>query len=134
MKQKLYRSSKKENSKNVSWYKRFFDSNAFTIFLIILFALSLIKVSKELFIRHDINSEINELTEKKESLEGSVKEMNNLIAYLQTDYYIEKEARLKLNLAKPGEKQINLLNSEGEEIIHQDETSNISKWFNYFFK
>ena len=134
MKQKLYRSSKKENIKNVSLYKRFFDSNAFTIFLIILFALSLIKVSKELFIRHDINSEINELTEKKESLEGSVKEMNNLIAYLQTDYYIEKEARLKLNLAKPGEKQINLLNSEGEEIIHQDETSNISKWFNYFFK
>jgi cell division protein FtsB len=134
MKQKLYRSSKKESSKKTSWYKRFFNSNAFTIFLIIFFLFSLIKVTKELFIRYDINNEINELTEKKESLESSIKEINNHISFLQTDYYIEKEARLKLNLAKPGEKQINLLNSEDEEIIHQDEISNISKWFNYFFK
>lgn len=134
MKDKSYRSKRGSGSKNISWYKKFFDSNFFIIFIIILFLFSFIKISKELFIRHDISSEINQLTEKKESLDGSVKEMNNLIAYLETDYYIEKEARLKLNLAKPGEKQINLLNSEGEEIIHQDETSNISKWFNYFFK
>ncbi len=134
MKDKSYRSKRGSGSKNISWYKKFFDSNFFIIFIIILFLFSFIKISKELFIRHDISSEINQLTEKKESLDGSVKEMNNLIAYLETDYYIEKEARLKLNLAKPGEKQINLLNSEDEEIIHQDESSNISKWFNYFFK
>ncbi len=61
--------------------------------------------------------------------------MDKLISYLKTDEYIEKQARLELNLSKPGEKQINLvnLNDTASSDLSEDQIPNVEKWFNYFF-
>jgi hypothetical protein len=59
-----------------------------------------------------------------------------MIAYLKTDQYIEKEARTKLNLVKPGEKQINFTSSTDSlaQVDLSKKSPNYIKWFNYFFQ
>lgn len=126
----------KNNSRKSEWRSKIWQSNIITLILIVLLVFSFIKVSKEVLLRYEINKEISELDNKLQSLEEKTKKTNNLIAYLQTDEYIEEEARLKLNLSKPGEKQINLTAqpSSSMEIEESDNRTNISKWFNYFFE
>ena len=126
----------KNNTRKFEWRSKIWQSNIFTLILIVLLIFSFIKVSKEVLLRYEINKEISALDTKLNSLEEKTEKMNNLITYLQTDEYIEEEARLKLNLSKPGEKQINLTArpSSSSEIEEKDPRTNINKWFDYFFK
>jgi cell division protein FtsB len=115
--------------------QKFWGSNIFTAFLIFILIFSIIKVSKELILRYEINQQINELETKLSDLESKTDKMDELIAYLQTDEYIEKEARLKLNLSKPGERQINISGDEPDQKdFVNNENPNLIKWFNYFFE
>ena len=85
-------------------------------------------------LRLEIKKEINTLEVQLNDLEGKKAKMDQLISYLKTDEYIEKQARTELNLTKPGEKQVNLVGFEGSNQNLADENiSNIQKWFNYFF-
>ncbi len=123
----------KTKSKKVK--KKFWGSNIFTSILVIILVFSIIKVSKEIMLRYEINQQINELETKLSDLESKTDKMDELIAYLKTDEYIEKEARLKLNLSKPGERQINISGDEQvqREVVNNDD-QNLIKWFNYFFE
>lgn len=111
------------------------ESNLFTVILILVLFFSLFKMVREIKVRSDINKEIASLQAQRQKLEGQKADLEELLSYLQTDNYIEKEARLKLNLSMPGEKQINL---SGEQPPPPDEAaeyrSNAAKWFDYFFK
>jgi cell division protein FtsB len=115
--------------------KKFWGSNIFTSVLVIILVFSIIKVSKEIMLRYEINQQINELETKLSDLESKTNKMDELIAYLKTDEYIEKEARLKLNLSKPGEHQINISGDKQiqEELVNNNDP-NLIKWFNYFFE
>lgn len=119
-----------------NYLKRLYHSNIAIIILFILVVFSFIKVTKELILRYSINKEIGGIEEQFNELNGKKNDLDNLVAYLETDQYIEEEARLKLNLAKPGEKQINLQNGNNIDlnIKKVDNLSNYNKWFNYFFK
>ncbi|MBT7228853.1 septum formation initiator family protein, partial [Candidatus Parcubacteria bacterium] len=116
--------------------RKIWGSNISTVVLVLLLVLSFVKVTKEVLLRYEIHQEIKHLENQKTDLEGQKGQMEQLISYLKTDEYIEKQARLKLNLSKPGEKQINITSGEyGEEIALDGENSpNFVKWFNYFFK
>ncbi len=90
---------------------------------------------REIKVRSDINKEIASLQAQQQKLEGQKADLEKLLSYLQTDNYIEKEARLKLNLSMPGERQINLSGEEPSPPANSAEyQSNIAKWFDYFFK
>lgn len=125
----------KNNNNNRGWKIKVWQSNLSTLVLIVLLIFSFIKVSKEILLRYEINNEIEVLDTKLNDLKNKTDKMNNLISYLQTDEYIEEEARLKLNLSKPGEKQINLATrpSTSLDFGDVDDRTNISKWFDYFF-
>jgi cell division protein FtsB len=86
-------------------------------------------------LRYEIKKEINSLQVQLEDLEDKTSKMDKLISYLKTDEYIEKQARLELNLSRPGEKQINLVNLDdsGGDSLSTDKRPNVEKWFNYFF-
>jgi cell division protein FtsB len=122
--------------KDKDWRGKIWTSNFFTIFLLLLLVISLVRVSREVVLRYNINKEIRNLNEQLQSLEEKTAKTDKLIAYLETDQYIEKEARLQLNLSKPGEKQINLTGEGQGEVRAEEEvvSSNLIKWFNYFFK
>lgn len=113
------------------------DSNFFTIILILVLFFTLFKMIREIRVRSDINKEIAILEAQKQKLVGQKTELEKLLSYLRTDEYIEKEARLKLNLVSPGEKQINLSGTDNDKAgaaTDTDEKSNAAKWFDYFFQ
>lgn len=122
---------------NKSFWAAVYNSNIFIAVLLIVLVLSILKVGKELARRHQINKEIQSLNQQLENAKLNKGKLDNLISYLQTDQYIEEQARLQLNLSKPGEKRIDL--SEAEQSSNKvmstgDDLPNWQKWFAYFFK
>lgn len=91
--------------------------------------------------RYKINKEIYNLKKEIGELEKQNNEITQLIEYLNTLSFKEKEARIKLGLQKEGEKTIIItspyseLNSEKAELLNEKESpsSNIFKWWKYFF-
>lgn len=123
-------------SKNSNWQQSLWHSNFFTIFLLVLLILSFIKVAREALLRYEIKKEIASLEQQLDDLQMRSAKTNNLINYLETDAYIEREAREKLNLVQPGEKQINLVNTDLPAVIDTSTSTaraNPIKWFDYFF-
>ncbi len=126
----------KKKSLESNYGFKLYNSNMTIIILFIVLVFSFLKVSKEIVLRYNINKEINSLEEQFTKVNKEKDNLNNLVAYLKTDDYIEEEARLKLNLSKPGEKQINLVKGDQleEEQIGEVKIANYYKWFNYFFE
>ena len=92
---------------------------------------------------YKINQEINALKEEITSYSKENNDLEKMMEYYNTLSYKEKEARLKLNLQKPGEKTI-LVDSPDEETPDMEikkeiksslvGETNIKKWWNYFFE
>jgi len=120
-----------------SLHGRIMNSNLFTVLLVALFIVSVIRVTKEVTLRYEINKEIEELQSQMQQLNTKTEDMQDLIAYLKSDDYVEKQARLQLNLSKPGERQVNIKGIKVTSDVAAESTgseSNFSKWFNYFFE
>lgn len=123
-------------SKKKDSVRAFFESRFVNLILVVLLVLSVVKVFREAMVRYEINKEIGTLENQLNDLESKSDKIGNMIAYLKTDQYIEKEARTKLNLVKPGEKQINFVSSTADSVQTElaKSSPNYIKWFNYFFK
>ncbi|MFA6252788.1 MAG: septum formation initiator family protein [Patescibacteria group bacterium] len=123
-------------SKKKDSVRAFFESRFVNLILVVLLVLSVVKVFREAMVRYEINKEIRTLENQLNDLESKSDKIGNMIAYLKTDQYIEKEARTKLNLVKPGEKQINFVSSTAGSVQTElaKSSPNYVKWFNYFFK
>lgn len=120
---------------HAGWKGRVWSSNIFSILLIVLLIASVIKVGKEVMLRLEIHREIQNLQAQLDDVQAKKDKMDKFISYLETSEYIEKQARLELNLSKPGEKQINLVDNNNLESgkLVEDKRSNPEKWYNYFF-
>jgi cell division protein FtsB len=115
-------------------------SKAFIFFLGIIFILSLIALGRESYRYFRVSQEIKNLEKRIEELEANNEELAKMEEYFQSEEFLEKEARLKLGLTKPGEKLIIIkqLEEELEEEIKKEgtiaeEISNIQRWWEYFF-
>ena len=119
--------------------ENFWHSKYFIGFLLIFLILVLIASGRESYFRYKINQEIRSLERKIEDLQKSNAELSELENYLQSNEFLEKEARLKLNLIKDGEKLVIIKKSDEEPVLEEQETEenknipNILKWWEYFF-
>lgn len=115
-------------------------SKAFIFFLGIVFILSLVALGRESYRYFRVSQEIKNLEKRIEELEANNEELTKMEEYFQSEEFLEREARLKLGLTKPGEKLIIIkqLEEELEEEIEKEgaiakEISNIQRWWEYFF-
>lgn len=113
--------------------------NKFLIFLLILALIGLvIAVSKESYRRYQIDKEAADLKKEIASLEEKNESLTELLDYFNSDKFLEKEARLKLNLLKEGEKLVIIasdkqIDSENQpEDVQENKISNFEKWLEYF--
>jgi cell division protein FtsB len=137
-----------------NFIKKILGSKIF-LFLVILALITVaVNVGRESYRKYQLTQEINRLKLEIERIEGKNKQLANLMEYLKQEPYLEKEARLKLNLKKPGEKVVilsdwsdkeisseasekgNSFNNQEAKILTQPqkkEIANYWKWWEYFF-
>lgn len=115
-------------------------SSKLTIFgLATILALISWAVFNTLTKQETVNQQTAKLELEIQELEQQNIDLDNLIDYFASNEYIEKEAREKLNLAKPGEKVIMIPeegvgNVLGVANLNKDGSkSSPTKWLNYFF-
>lgn len=119
--------------------------------LVLMFFLS-VNLVKEVVNRHQINATIKKAEAEVVKLEKENQEIGELITAWETGRPLEKEARLKLGLQKPGENTVliirdddsksdrNIINSNSEvygTVILLDDQKNVSNfknWWQFFFK
>lgn len=103
-----------------------------------IFFLLVIALGRESYLNYQTNQEIKDLENKIEELGKSNSESAELEKYFQSEEFLEKEARLKLNLIREGEKLI-IIKEEQNSTEEQSEeeksetVSNFRNWWKYFF-
>ncbi len=135
-----------------NFIKKLLSSKLFLFLIIVVLIALIVSLLQESYRKYQLTKEINNLKSEIERLEGNNKQMANLMEYFKEESYMEKEARLKLNLKKPGEKVVILSpgstepaeeenigedSSSGKPIDYDNlniETANYWKWWEYFFR
>lgn len=130
--------------------KRFFLKNILRLRLllflnIVIFCFLSFSFVKEYVRQYSIQQEIKELQEQAESLKTQNMELTQWQRLFQTEVFLEKEARLKLGLQKPGEQTVIIQRPQTQEDTLAQQTEqeaqekksslweNPKKWWNYFF-
>ena len=118
----------------------FLRSSVFTVGSLILFALVSWALAKQIVKKYTVNQDVIRLQQKAQKLEQENKEIEQLLTYLNSTAFVEKEARLKKGLAAPDEHVVVIQNltEEGakkkENVTQKDTRSNPKKWFDYFLR
>ncbi len=131
------------HSKSKNIFKRSHVLLVVSIILAIFFTIQLIS---EIRNRQDISDEIRRLEAQIEATTAENQELSEFIDSWHTSSRLEKEARLKLGLQKPGERVVVIDRPQTEststrasgilaraDTLQQKEQLNITKWWNYFF-
>lgn len=114
-------------------------SKSFILIAVLLLVLVSVFLSKELKRKYEVSREIKKLEQDIAQFEQKNQDVLELINYLKTPEYRERQARSLLKLQKPGEFAV-ALPPTGEETLAQEKGgtgsggSNFGKWWNYFFK
>jgi len=111
----------------------------FVIFLIVLYMFFV--VGRSIWVNYNSNKSLDAEAVKIDLLRDNITELENQIAYYQTQSFREKEARAKLGYRAPGE-NIMILPLDTEEEKTADvglgevsiKTPNYVLWWKYFFK
>lgn len=109
--------------------------------------LVLFKLGEVLVKSYETNRDISALKKTINDLEGSHRQLKEFNAFLESDFFAEKEARLKLGLQKKGEIAVILpqspspkgqvQNSVGVQQVESqtrlEQKNNPRLWWDYFF-
>ena len=133
----VFSSSQKDHHSN--FFYRLFSSQRFLaiIGLILLFVIFL-PLAKTYSQRRLVEREILGIQEEIAQFEKDNQELKDMLNYLKSDQSLEAQARINLNLKKPGETVIvieNQADNKNPDNVPEEEIkkSNFKKWFDYFF-
>ena len=130
-------------------FKRLLISKPVLILEVLVLGYFAFNVGQEMFKRHNIEAEISHLENEINKLEKDKNDLNDLLSYVQTDAFVEQEAREKLNLAKNGESLILVPEADATFTVNSETTpsaegaprapearkkSNLAKWWQYLFE
>lgn len=117
----------------MQFIRRIFQSRFFLILLLIITAISFVRLMNEVMWRQKIGGRISGLKNDIHTLSEEQHRLSSLIEYLSTDTYIEEEARKQLNLRKPGE-QVTVIAPQSSSLTTTTaRRSTVSLWWDYFF-
>jgi cell division protein FtsB len=113
-------------------------SKFFVVFCLFIFIFIIFSLAKGTIKNYKVNSEIEQLRKEIVQLDKQNQEFGQLINYLNSDTFIEQEAKLKLGLKKEGENLVIIpekeLNVEKKAAMQEQNLSNPARWWSYFFK
>ena len=107
--------------------------------LILLF----IPLARNLKKQQEVNRQIASLKEEADRAEAKNSDFKKMLSYLQSDQFVEEQAKLKMGLKKEGEKVVVVTNLDVAATTATSALAspghfvrlsvNWSAWFNYFF-
>lgn len=119
---------------------RLFSGQRFLVLIAFLFiALISWPLAKTYSQRRLVEKEISDIEARILEFEDKSRDLQELAAYLSSDQSLEEQARLNLNLKKPGEAVIifdadrTKLVPSGAVVAAPEIDSNFRKWWLYFF-
>lgn len=106
-----------------------------------------LSAARELYRRERVRTDLQTLEQRVEALQDRRTEVSQILQRLQTPEVIDREARLRLNMQKPGERVYVLRGEAWEQqqsataqlpMLYKDtvvepKRSNPERWFRYFF-
>jgi len=133
-----------KNKKNIIT-RILFNSKTLALLGLIIIVLISIPLAKKVSQRYKIDQEIKELEDEIAELENKNVNLKEFINYLESDQFVEEQARLQFGLKKEGE-EVAVIKSEEEgqaqEQIGADKSrqvdvmlsvNNPQRWWRYFF-
>lgn len=116
-----------------------FLSSPFFIFLLVLILIGIVAVvGKESYRKYQTHKEVADLKREIESLKEKNQALSNFLDYFGSEKSLEKEARLKLNLLKEGEKLVIITpdkktdsKNQSSEDTKKEQPSNFKKWLRW---
>ena len=134
------------------FYKRLLSFRYLLVINVVIIVLLSLSLGREVVRNYEIQSEINSLEAQAEGLAAENIEISDLYTAIQTESYIEREARLKLGMKKPGESVV-VVQDDHEGVLMEETTTqtlensmqnliktvpkqelaNTRKWWYYFF-
>lgn len=128
------------------FFKKIFFPRIFLAALIILTFFIALSTGRAIWRKYRIEREISALKNNISEIEERNKELLTRLDYFKSEENLEKEARIQLNVKRPGEKVVvivgkqnqnsgieNAENLEGNEPADKGIVSNPLKWWRYFF-
>lgn len=141
------------NNKKLIFNKIIFNPKTLTFLGLIIIVLISYPLSINISKRYKVNKEIKKLESEIASIENKNSDLKNIIKYLESDQYIDKQARLNLNYKKEGESVAVIKNKDEQDnkISASEEKNNLytikesknennilgifdnpTRWFKYF--
>jgi len=123
---------------NNIFYRLFSNQRFLAIISLCLLGLIIFPIAKTYTQKRLMEKEINDIKAEIDSYQKTNQELKEMISYLESDQSLEEQARLNLNLKRPGEKVIVIDNSKNIEFSTETAESaitesNLKKWWRYFF-
>jgi cell division protein FtsB len=147
----------RRDKKQSSFIRRLLGLRVVLVVNVVILILLSLSFGREFVRNYSIQKDVAELRQTAKQLEARNLEIAEMHTQMQTESFIEKEARLKLGLKKPGERVI-VVQEEGEGQVPEQEAntanaagreearfaqaadrddkqsiSNAKKWWYYFF-
>ncbi len=122
-----------------NFFYRLFSSQRFLAIVGLVFLLIIvIPLAKTYSQKRLIEKEIEDVKLEISNYEQKNQELQELINYLQSNQSLEEQARLSLNLKKPGEQVVviedkKLTPNDISPLGAQTSQTNLNKWWSYFF-
>jgi len=120
------------------WY-RFFSSQRFLAIIGLVFLVVIIfPLARTYSQRQLVENEIKDVQKQISDYENQNQQLKELALYLQSDQSLEEQARLNLNLKKPGEAVVVIEEAKNKAISvsatsSDQSASNLIKWWRYYF-
>lgn len=124
-------------------------SKVATVVLVVAVSGLVYQAIKVVYRSYDTIRDITKLKDEVESLQSQQKKLEKFRTFIQTDFFAEKEARLKLGMQKAGEHVVVVPpyagSSENEEDappssgpltisdVPEEKKKNTALWWDYFF-
>lgn len=124
------------NPQKIHQHKKILNPKIIILGLFLILSFITFNLIKNINKNKTINHKTIELSDEIKKLEKENKDLQELIAYFSTSEFLDKEAREKLNMAKPGE---NIIIIPQEDTLQKISVSNDNNkknyilWWNYFF-
>ena len=122
-------------------FKKFFKSCWFLLLMLVIFGIFTTLFVRAFFQDYQIKKDIEKLKKETELMEGKKIKSLELLNYMKSEEFVEKKARLEMNMVKPGEnvaviKEVEIIKADRQSLdnVIKSNLPNYKKWWNYFFK